>query len=651
MLRSLMAGVSGVKAHQIMLDVTGNNISNVNTSGFKKSTTVFQDLLYQTSRGASSPQGGRGGVNALQVGLGVQVAAVETLHTQGQIQTTGSRTDMAISGDGYYVVTDGSRTMYTRAGNFVQDEDGNLVQSGTGYKLQGYSMEPNPTDPTSYITGSTLEDINIPIGQKIPGKETDTVGFRCNLDGRVDSYLPMGVLGNDVTISGTVAGTKFSIMDVSEGTASTDYIRLGFDTDNDGQLDATASLSLVGLDATTGRPIFDNTAATSVTIGTASYSVQYDSKTGLLQLVNTAVSSTPAWTYQIDSMMDYATTSFTVGTAATANDFIVEFDDDTTTGSRVMTLWQLAGTATTSYTATIPMNPDGTFNIDETTPIEFAPTLEQGTGTAAASVSIYASTDGMSLMLKNVDTQETLGTYAQRIDSTHNTKIDIYDIQGNPHTLEVSWEKIDNNQWRWRAWFPSEGVDVTPNTGILNFGQNAKVSTPAVPEVKIGFGAFGAEDATVKLDFSGESFNKDEMEGVTQYGSEFTTKGYYQDGYGMGVLNDFSVAKDGTVMGVYSNGVNKPISKVVLALFANTTGLEKVGDTVFMESANSGIAQIVPPQTGGAGSITGGALEMSNVDLSEEFVRLIVAQRGFQASARIVTTSDQVLEELINLKR
>ena len=649
MLRSLMAGVSGVKAHQIMLDVTGNNISNVNTSGFKKSTTVFQDLLYQTSRGASSPQGGRGGVNALQVGLGVQVAAVETLHTQGQIQTTGSRTDMAISGDGYYVVTDGSRTMYTRAGNFVQDEDGNLVQSGTGYKLQGYSMEPNPTDPTSYITGSTLEDINIPIGQKIPGKETDTVGFRCNLDGRVDSYLPMGVLGNDVTISGTVAGTKFSIMDVSEGATSTAFISLGFDTNNDGQLDTTASLSIIGLDSTTGRPIFDNTAASTVEIGGTVYDVQYDSKTGLLQLVNTAASSTPAWTYQIDSMMDYATTSFTVGTAATASDFIVEFDDDTTTGSRVMTLWQLAGTATTSYTATIPMNPDGTFNIDETTPIEFTPPLTQGT--AAASVSIYASTDGMSLMLKNVDTQETLGTYAQRIDSTHNTKIDIYDIQGNPHTLEVSWEKIDNNQWRWRAWFPSEGVDVTPNTGILNFGQNAKVSTPAVPEVKIGFGAFGAEDATVKLDFSGESFNKDEMEGVTQYGSEFTTKGYYQDGYGMGVLNDFSVAKDGTVMGVYSNGVNKPISKVVLALFANTTGLEKVGDTVFMESANSGIAQIVPPQTGGAGSITGGALEMSNVDLSEEFVRLIVAQRGFQASARIVTTSDQVLEELINLKR
>ncbi len=388
-----------------------------------------------------------------------------------------------------------------------------------------------------------------------------------------------------------------------------------------------------------------------MTIGGTDYSAQYDSKTGLLQLVNSAVSSTPAWTYQIDSMMDFKTTAFPVGSAATNSDFIVEFDDDTTTGSRVMKLWEIGTAGATLHTATVPMNPDGTFNIDETAPIAFVPPVSQGTGTAAASVSIYASTDGMSLMLKNVTTQETLGTYAQRIDSTHNTKIDVYDVQGNPHTLEVSWEKIDNNQWRWRAWFPSEGIDVTPNTGILNFEQNSKVSTPAVPEVKIGFGALGAEDVTVKLDFSGESFNKDEMEGVTQYGSVFTTKGYYQDGYGMGVLNDFSVAKDGTVMGVYSNGVNKPISKVVLALFANASGLEKAGDTVFMESANSGIAQIVPPQTGGAGSITGSALEMSNVDLSEEFVRLIVAQRGFQASARIVTTSDQVLEELINLKR
>jgi flagellar hook protein FlgE len=648
MLRSLMAGVSGVKAHQIMLDVTGNNISNVNTSGFKKSTTVFQDLLYQTSRGATSPQGGRGGVNALQIGLGVQVAAVETLHTQGQIQSTGSRTDMAISGDGYYVVTDGSRTLFTRAGNFVQDEDGNLVQSGTGYKLQGYSMEPNPTDPTSYITGSTLQDINIPIGQKIPGKETDTVGFRCNLDGRVDSYLPMGVLGNDVTINGSISTSQFSINDIRDGTASTDFLIMDFVNDAEPPVTTTVSFSLVGYDVETGRPILSS--SDSVTIGGTTYSVIYDSDSGRVELSQSATAAS-SWTYQIDSTMDFETLSLKVGTAAEASSFLVDFDDDESTGARIMKLWQISTAgASILHTATIPMNPDGTFNIRDDEPISFDPDITQGT--AASSVLLYASSDGLSVLVKNEARKDvSLGSFAQRIDSTHNTKIDVYDIQGNPHTLEVSWEKIDNNQWRWRAWFPSEGVDVTPNTGILDFGQNGKISTPAVPEVKIGFGALGAEDATVKLDFSGESFNKDEMEGVTQYGSAFTTKGYYQDGYGMGVLNDFSVAKDGTVMGVYSNGVNKPISKVVLALFANASGLEKVGDTVFMESANSGIAQIVPPQTGGAGSITGSALEMSNVDLSEEFVRLIVAQRGFQASARIVTTSDQVLEELINLKR
>ena len=118
MLRSLMTGVSGVRGHQTLLDVVGNNIANVNTVGFKKSTVTFQDLLYQTSRGASSPQDNRGGINPMQVGLGVNIGAIETIHSQGQLQYTGNRTDMAIQGDGYYVMSDGGRTLYSRAGNF-----------------------------------------------------------------------------------------------------------------------------------------------------------------------------------------------------------------------------------------------------------------------------------------------------------------------------------------------------------------------------------------------------------------------------------------------------------------------------------------------------------------------------------------------------
>ncbi|HPQ37016.1 MAG TPA: flagellar hook-basal body complex protein, partial [Synergistaceae bacterium] len=178
MLRSLMSGVSGVKSHQTMLDVTGNNIANVNTTGFKKSVTIFQDLLYQDARGATAPDGdnGYGGTNAMQIGSGVKVGAVETIHSQGNLQYTGNRNDMMIQGDGYFVMKEGTSSIYSRAGNFGLDGASNLVQSGTGYMVQGYSMEQDPNDPTRFIRGTTLQDINIPVGQKLPARETSIVG-------------------------------------------------------------------------------------------------------------------------------------------------------------------------------------------------------------------------------------------------------------------------------------------------------------------------------------------------------------------------------------------------------------------------------------------------------------------------------------------
>jgi flagellar hook-basal body protein len=161
----------------------------------------------------------------------------------------------------------------------------------------------------------------------------------------------------------------------------------------------------------------------------------------------------------------------------------------------------------------------------------------------------------------------------------------------------------------------------------------------------------------ITMDFLGSDYAKtlgltaDPIDGVTNYGSPSTTKLKAQDGYEMGVLNDWSVGANGVITGSYSNGRNLPIARVALATFANPQGLSQVGETCFAETVNSGIAQIGAPQTNGAGSIQGNTVEMSNVDLSEEFVNLIRAQRGFQASSRVVTTSDQVLEELINLKR
>lgn len=664
MLRSLMAGVTGIKAHTTYLDVIGNNIANVNTTGFKKSVTTFQDLLYQTAKGATAPDAGagRGGINPMQVGLGVNVAAIETIHTQGNVSYTGNRTDFAIQGDGYFVVKDGGNTYYTRAGAYVLDAAGNVVSSGTGYMLQGYGMSQDPTDPTKYVQGSTLGAINIPIGQKIPAKETELVGFRCNLNSSVPTYLASGFTPVGTQQKVTLNGTQYTVTfaESAGGPPATpaDFVNITF---NDGvNPPVTIPMELEEFDSE-GRPVL-STAVTSIG-GTSA--VAYNATTGVL----TVQDGTDKWEMNLwDNLdLDYSTFKDPTNPDLTWK-VLTEFDP----AANRMKIWyqtdEGAGTVspmqvfdTLPAAGPILFNDDGTFRSYDSNPAtpDIDPiALDDGAGNTL-DIFLVANPSGRSFLIQPSDggtppaaTGETLSSLNQRISSIHETKIDVYDSLGNAHTLEVSWEKTSNNEWRWRAWLPDEpGIPITGNEGLITFGPDGRITGTGTATIDLGFGAVGAKDTTVTLDFSGKTFEKDDLEGVTQYGSAFTTKGYYQDGYAMGVLEDFAVGADGTVTGVYSNGKNQPIARLALALFANPQGLLKMGETVFMESPNSGVAQIVNPQEGGAGKIAGSSLEMSNVDLAEEFVSLIKGQRGFQANARVVTTGDQVLEELINLKR
>ncbi len=626
MLRSLMSGVSGVRGHQTLLDVVGNNIANVNTVGFKKSNVTFQDLMYQTSKGASAPGEARGGINPMQVGLGVNVAAIETIHSQGQLQFTGNRTDMAIEGDGYYVVSDGTEQLYTRAGNFILDSNGNLVQSGTGFMVKGFGMTVDPNNPSSYTMGSNLMNINIPVGQKIPAKATELAGFRCNLDSRVETYLPMGIESNDSSLTVNVGTDQYVLGDISGDSTQAGF--LTFSTAPGATTAAGIECAYNGIDTTSGNPLL----AVNLTGAFSTLTSDYDSDTGTLTLLN--ASNQIVSKIELSGFMNF--TMVTDSSSGTAVNYLVEFDDDSATGNRTLNLWSSA--AADPATLEITMNNDGTFRLPDAAAVGASP------------LTARATENGLGITLSNG--ASSVATLNQRIASVHNTKLDVYDSLGNAHTLEVSWEKMDNNQWRWRAWLPSEpGITITNNTGIMEFDSDGKITAGSSGVIGLNFASLGADDATITLDFTGESFEKDVMEGVTQYGSTYTTKGYYQDGYGMGVLNDFAAGKDGTITGVYSNGVNLPLYRMALALFSNPTGLTKVGSTAFAASNNSGLAQIVAAGEGGAGTIAGGTLEMANVDLSEEFVRLIVAQRGFQANARVVTTSDQVLEEVINIKR
>ncbi|HPJ26892.1 MAG TPA: flagellar hook-basal body complex protein, partial [Synergistaceae bacterium] len=299
MLRSLMSGVSGVKSHQTMLDVTGNNIANVNTTGFKKSVTIFQDLLYQDARGATAPDGdnGYGGTNAMQIGSGVKVGAVETIHSQGNLQYTGNRNDMMIQGDGYFVMKEGTSSIYSRAGNFGLDGASNLVQSGTGYMVQGYSMEQDPNDPTRFIRGTTLQDINIPVGQKLPARETSIVGYRCNLDSRVDSYIPTGFTLPGTTQTTSMGETEYKIS-FAEQDGETDVVVgvgsnfLSLDFTDPGGTATTLTMYLSGIDAN-GVPqlVFDDPAPSGTPVyeitdfwstGTGTDVTTYDPDTGLL---------------------------------------------------------------------------------------------------------------------------------------------------------------------------------------------------------------------------------------------------------------------------------------------------------------------------------------------------------------------------------
>ncbi len=181
MMRSLYAGVSGLQNHQTRMDVIGNNISNVNTYGFKKGRATFQDMISQQVTGAARPTEEVGGVNPKEVGLGMSVATIDTIFTQGNLQTTGNTTDLAIQGNGFFVLKNGDQTYYSRAGVFGTDSNGTLVNPATGMRVQGWMAE-NVNGRQIVRTSATPTDLVIPVGQKDPPKATENVKYFCNLN-------------------------------------------------------------------------------------------------------------------------------------------------------------------------------------------------------------------------------------------------------------------------------------------------------------------------------------------------------------------------------------------------------------------------------------------------------------------------------------
>jgi flagellar hook protein FlgE len=407
----MFSAISGLRAHQTKLDVTGNNIANVNTVGFKSSQTVFEDTLSQVIRNGSAPTADSGGTNPAQVGLGVKVAGITTNFGQGSTQNTGRSTDFMINGDGFFVTRAGNENLYTRAGSFDYDGAGNLV-TPDGAQLQGW-MATNGVVNANGAVGP----LSIPFGQ---------------------------VMNPTATRTGDIVG----------------------------------NLSTSAVVAAVGPPVVE---ATKV----------------------------------------------------------------------------------------------------------------QGQVTA-------------------------------------------YDSLGTAHPIALTFTKTGANTW---------SVAASENGTAIGTAQNLTFN-PATGQPTGGTAfsvAVGAPNfpGPIAIDLSG----------MTEFGGKTDVRTDDVDGNAMGTLQSIALSNDGTIMGVYSNNLREPIGKLALATFANPGGLSKAGNTSYRVGDNSGQPAIGEAGAGGRGSLTSGALEMSNVDLAEEFTGLIVAQRGFQANSRVITSSDEILQDLVNLKR
>ena len=463
MMRSLYSGVSGLQNHQIRMDVLGNNISNVNTTGFKKGRVTFQDLLSQTMSGAARPTDEVGGVNPKQVGLGMLVATIDTIHTQGSLQTTGVMTDVAIQGEGFFILQDGEKSFYSRAGAFSLDEDGTLVNPANGMRVQGWIAE-TVGEETFINTAADLEDLIIPVGGKDPARATTIVSFASNLDKRTP-IIPPGVAPDAPIVR---EGTWRTTLDVFDSFGRAHQLEVQFTRD----------------------PLIANRWRAVV---------------------------------EVDPDAEVATnTDVAGGLAAEPNVFFVDFDNN--------------------------------------------------------------------------------GVLQSVLDADLNVLGDTGDL-----LVPVAFD---------------------------------------VPEADAVAGAAYRQTLNLNLGTVGSA-----QTSLTQYGSASSAKMIEQDGYTMGYLESFKIDQSGVITGIYSNGANRELGQIAMASFTNPGGLEKAGENTYVVSNNSGEPNIGESGIAGKGKIMAGALEMSNVDLAEQFTDMIVTQRGFQANSRTITTSDQMLQELLTLKR
>ena len=667
-MRSLYSGVSGLKNHQTRMDVIGNNISNVNTTGFKSSRVTFNDMLSQTLTGASTPAENRGGTNPKQIGLGSTTASIDMLFTNGSVQSTGVNTDLCLSGNGLFVVNDGGQTYYTRNGDFSFDADGNYVQPGSGLFVQGWMAKDGVLDTTG-ATGN----ITIPAGKSMEAATTTTAAYSNNLNSETKGYTVAGITvtyEDDTTETvqnyNPTSRDSVVILTLNDGTTSIGDPDLVYRT---GQVAGTLWTSKVNSITTTavGQVALDvalpsdytlvngtnigslTIPATSVAAGEYTVGGKYTSSKTIAAggvVYNADDTVTLTFTDSTDGIASVTVPKPTNGIYADGDSFTVELTitgGSATGGTITCENGQTADlAASTPNTATLGANYTKTTTatvdaIDYGTPGTYS-----FNGKQVSNVSITTA-DGKTLSGLIGHSYNKNDTFYPSVVTTAT----VYDSLGANHDVTLLFTKTADNTWKLslkgggNVTTISEADGTTTTVNLTSTTLHFDTSGRYVD----GSGSLslqyknGAADQTIAVNLAA----------LTQYAGSNTINAT-TDGNAAGVLESVSIDTTGTMTGTYTNGKKRTEAQVAVAQFNNASGLTKTGDSLYQESNNSGTPNVKTATDLGV-KITPSALEMSNVDIANEFTDMIVTQRGFQSNAKTIQTADTLLETVLSLKR
>lgn len=703
MMRSLFSGVSGLKTHQTRMDVIGNNIANVNTTAYKSQNMVFSDLLYQTTQAASGANAntGRGGINARQIGLGSKTAAINTAITrQGSAQSTNNPWDVMITGESFFIVNSGSQNFFTRDGAFTIDGAGNLVMASTGYTVMGWQYDPDTGDIRSDVV-SALQVMNRNNLTALP--EYTTNGYASGIVDKNDTQVHSSA-GKIMSLKIFDAeGYEYSVL-MSIHAMSKDgnyYVQLDDIKNSDGvSLKEYYNVTDISQIATFGvggdmppvskvYPVpdgIDYTPATTTPAANAKFLVNYqfsDVLTGFDSNPMMAIAEA-AGTLEITKIggnaptegMDVKT-STKVTMSGTANltkdtlqrDYGITYDEDKKcyyykdktngltalsnepkTGDEI-TAWSTVLSKLTGGSVTIPTpgtgdpSPikvnDGGESIDVTFTAEFDPNrddLKYNKGKLAVPLEYKA--DG------GAGDKEVLEKVYGLTD-TDNMKYTLDYVTPDGHASVTASESYNGNMLVFdtkTGQFSYIGAQ-EQKAAVLDFSASATDMTGATVNLE--------HFSDVSIDFSSLTNVNNGKVSTAGLDNGDGTSANNGTGRKQGELIGVEIGQDGKIRASYDNGMTKLLGQIAVAKFANASGLAKAGNNLYSTTMNSGefdgIGQDITAD--GEGSMESGILEMSNVDLAGEFTEMITTQRGFQANSRIITTSDTLLEELVNLKR